>query len=195
MSQNPNSPTPEKWMEYLQGKLPETEILDMESYIKTHGVPKELSTLESYSADDSFIKDVRKTAQNQNREDLDSLGFDAWKQSVALHPPDSDVKRLLEAWHELQPDLFGPIPKNGARLGHYKLLENVSLSRMGRVYKGLDNRNGNLVAIKLPPDDLTHNTLERFNREIQVARQFDHPHIITVIDELQYRGMPVYVMP
>ena len=80
-------------------------------------------------------------------------------------------------------------------LGRYKLLENVSLSRMGRVYKGSDNLNGQLVAIKFPPDDLSNNTLERFNREIQVARQFDHPHIITVIDELQYRGMPVYVMP
>ena len=195
MSQNPKSPTPEKWMEYLQGKLPEPESLEIESYIKTHGIPKELATLESNSADDSFINDVRKTALNQNRDDLDSLGFDAWKQSVALHPHDSDVKRLLEAWYELQPDLFGPTPKNGTMIGRYKLLENVSLSRMGRVYKGLDKLNGNLVAIKFPPDDLSNNTIERFNREIQVARQFDHPHIITVIDELQYRGMPVYVMP
>ena len=35
MSQNPKSPTPEKWMEYLQGKLPEPESLEIESYIKT----------------------------------------------------------------------------------------------------------------------------------------------------------------
>ncbi len=67
---------------------------------------------------------------------------------------------------------------------------------MGTVYLALDRKHGRKVAIKvLPPDVAAAVGPERFLREIRIAAQLSHPHILPLHDSGQAAGILYYVMP
>jgi hypothetical protein len=67
---------------------------------------------------------------------------------------------------------------------------------MGTVYLALDRKHGRRVALKiLPPDLAAALGPERFLREIQIAAQLNHPHILPLYDSGQAAGFLYYVMP
>jgi len=67
---------------------------------------------------------------------------------------------------------------------------------MSRVFVGLETALGRRVVIKvLPPELAAGISLDRFRREIQVAAQLQHPHIVPVLSTGEADGLLYYAMP
>jgi serine/threonine-protein kinase len=78
----------------------------------------------------------------------------------------------------------------------YAVERELGRGGMGTVYLALDRKHGRRVAIKvLPPDLAAALGPERFLREIRIAAQLSHPHILPLHDSGQAAGTLYYVMP
>jgi len=84
----------------------------------------------------------------------------------------------------------------GRSLGHYRVGEEISRGGMGVVYRATDTRLNRDVALKVLPDDLTHDPdrRRRFLTEAQAASALEHPHIAVIhgvdeVDGLAYIAM------
>jgi serine/threonine-protein kinase len=82
-----------------------------------------------------------------------------------------------------------------ARLGRYELVEEIGKGAMGVVYRGRDPRINREVALKAISlaDEFEGNELEqarqRFFREAEMAGRLSHPHIVTIYDAGEDRGI------
>src|SRR5436190_786142 len=88
-----------------------------------------------------------------------------------------------------------------AQLEHH-LASTYSLERelggggMSRVFVASDKALGRRVVIKVLPPELAEGvSVDRFKREIQLAAQLQHPHILGVISAGEVDGLPYYTMP
>ena len=67
---------------------------------------------------------------------------------------------------------------------------------MSRVFVATERALGRKVVIKvLPPELMEGVSVDRFKREIQVAAQLQHPHVLGVLSAGEANGMPYYTMP
>src|SRR5262245_58433695 len=67
---------------------------------------------------------------------------------------------------------------------------------MSRVFSATETALGRKVVVKvLPPERAQVVSVERFKREIQVAAQLQHPHIVPVLTAGEMDGLPYYTMP
>jgi pimeloyl-ACP methyl ester carboxylesterase len=67
---------------------------------------------------------------------------------------------------------------------------------MGEVYRCLDTRHHRFVAVKVLRQDVSSLVgAERFLREIRIAAQLTHPHILPLVDSGEADGVLFYVMP
>ena len=85
---------------------------------------------------------------------------------------------------------------SGTKLGPYEISAPLGAGGMGEVYRALDTRHDRSVAVKVLRQDVS--TLvgaERFLREIRIAAQLTHPHILPLIDSGEAGGALFYVMP
>src|SRR5204863_8170510 len=66
----------------------------------------------------------------------------------------------------------------------YELVEELGRGAMGIVYKAKDNELGEMVALKILPDNLTQNpeAVGRFKSEARSARRLAHPNIVRIHD-------------
>jgi eukaryotic-like serine/threonine-protein kinase len=71
----------------------------------------------------------------------------------------------------------------GEKLDQYQLTEVIARSGMASIFKAIDERNGNTVAIKVPYVQFESDVVfySRFQREEEVGRRLDNPHIIKVL--------------
>ena len=192
MSSRPDSPSPEKWLEYQRGTLSESESRLIEAYVEAHGVPPELAALRPDSADDSLVNQLRQLGAGP----LDNtIRLNVLHAAENVKATPGEVDQLMKLFPDLGENFISDASIDVSEIGHYQIIANVSRSRMGRVYRGVDKRTGAAVALKFPPEVLSQRTLERFHREIAVTRRLKHPRIVTMVDELQFRSLPVYVMP
>jgi serine/threonine-protein kinase len=78
----------------------------------------------------------------------------------------------------------------------YKITERLGEGGMGEVYKALDERTDQQVAVKFLARQWLANpeVLERFHREAETLRQLDHPNIVKFIDAFEHEGQYVIVM-
>ncbi len=84
----------------------------------------------------------------------------------------------------------------GTHLGPYEIIAPLGAGGMGEVYQARDVRHDRLVAVKvLRSDACLVNGAERFLREIRIAAQLTHPHILPLIDSGESGGVLFYVMP
>jgi len=76
---------------------------------------------------------------------------------------------------------FGP---GDTLAGRYRIALQVGKGGMGDVYRAYDLELGQEVALKFLPADLQSDTtrLERFRREVRIARQVAHPNVCRVYD-------------
>jgi len=87
---------------------------------------------------------------------------------------------------------------NGASLllGSYVVLERLGAGGMGNVFKARHQKLGRVVALKVIHRDKLNNpaVVKRFEREIRVAGQLDHPNIVHAYDAEEVNGAKVLVM-
>ena len=81
-------------------------------------------------------------------------------------------------------------------LGSYVVLEQLGSGGMGNVLKARHQKLGRIVALKIIHRDKLNNpaVVKRFLREIRVAAQLDHPHIVHAYDAEEVNGAKVLVM-
>ena len=84
----------------------------------------------------------------------------------------------------------------GQNLGQYEIVEEIARGGMATVYRARQKSIGRDVAIKVLPAKFTHDKtfIERFNREVEVISQLQHPHILPIYDFGEYEEMPYIVM-
>ena len=72
---------------------------------------------------------------------------------------------------------------SGTRLGPYEITAPLGAGGMGEVYQARDARHDRVVAIKVfSQEKSSPEGAERFFREIRIAAQLTHPHILPLID-------------
>src|SRR5215469_13363172 len=85
---------------------------------------------------------------------------------------------------------------SGTKLGPYEISGPLGAGGMGEVYRALDRRHDRAVAVKVLRQDVGALVgAERFLREIRIAAQLTHPHILPLIDSGEAGGALFYVMP
>ncbi len=67
---------------------------------------------------------------------------------------------------------------------------------MSRVFVAHESALGRKVVVKvLPPDMAAAVNIDRFRREIQLAAQLQHPHIVPLLSAGETQGLPYFTMP
>ncbi len=78
----------------------------------------------------------------------------------------------------------------------YDIERELSGGGMSRVFVATERALGRRVVIKvLPPDLAAGVNMERFRREIQLAAQLHHPHIVPLLSTGEGDGILYYTMP
>ncbi len=74
-----------------------------------------------------------------------------------------------------------PLP---TKIGPYKVVAEVGVGGLGRVFRGIDERNGQSVAIKILHDKYARNSkfLGIFHRELLIVSSLHHKHIVSYLD-------------
>ena len=82
----------------------------------------------------------------------------------------------------------------GDRLDHYQIEGVADRTGSASVFRGIDLRTSNRVAIKIPDPEMETDPVfyERFQREEEIGRSLDHPGILKVIADEQ-RSQPYLV--
>src|SRR5690348_8930865 len=75
--------------------------------------------------------------------------------------------------------------------GGYRLSERLGSGGMGVVYRAIHEASGRTVAIKLLRQGAAD---RRFREEGRVLARLDHPGLVSVLDEGEYRGRPFLVL-
>ena len=87
-------------------------------------------------------------------------------------------------------DSTGASDLTGMRFGYVRIQSRLGQGGMGRVYRGVDERLGRPVALKvLRPELASQSTMvRRLKREAQLLSQLQHPAICQLYDVLQVQG-------
>jgi serine/threonine protein kinase len=147
------------------------------------------AALERSQADRAaFLDEVCGTAQADIRREVEAL--------IAAHQ-ESDTFLETPASAMAAPPTPRPIgPAEGETLGPYRVLRILGRGGMATVYLARDLRHRRSVALKVLHPDLAHALgPERFLREIEVAANLSHPHILPLHDSGEVAGLLYYVMP
>lgn len=94
--------------------------------------------------------------------------------------------------------MTGPVPESlsGALADRYRIDRAIGQGGMATVYQATDIKHGRRVAVKVLRSDLAASVgTDRFLREITIAAQLQHPHILLLIDSGEAGGHLYYVMP
>jgi Tol biopolymer transport system component/tRNA A-37 threonylcarbamoyl transferase component Bud32 len=113
-----------------------------------------------------------------------------------------------EGWSEAgQFVIFGAMTRDASRPAepytptvalakHYRVERELGAGGMATVYLAEDLKHHRKVAVKVLRRDLAESLgAERFLREIRIAAQLQHPHIVGLLDSGEVDGSLYYVMP
>ncbi|MCS7047154.1 MAG: serine/threonine protein kinase, partial [Gemmataceae bacterium] len=84
----------------------------------------------------------------------------------------------------------------GKKLGPFLVDKQLGAGAMGTVYRASHEKTGKYVAIKLIAASLAGNeqAVARFEREIAILKQLDHPNIIKYVGSGRWHKTPFYIM-
>ena len=78
----------------------------------------------------------------------------------------------------------------------YSIQEELGGGGMSRVFVAEERALGRRVVVKVLPPELSGGVnMDRFRREIRLAAQLQHPHIVPVLTAGELGGIPYYTMP
>jgi serine/threonine-protein kinase len=82
-------------------------------------------------------------------------------------------------------------PVEGDRVGSYRIDSLLAVGGMGRVYHALGD-DGNEVTLKLIKPQLARDQVfrRRFEREVRIAEQIVHPHLVPLVEAGEHNGVP-----
>ena len=74
--------------------------------------------------------------------------------------------------------------------GRYQIIEELGHGGMGRVYRALDKKLNEEIALKLVRPEIAsdRSTLERFHNELKLARKISHPHVGRMYELMEEKG-------
>ena len=74
--------------------------------------------------------------------------------------------------------------------GRYQIIEELGHGGMGRVYRALDKKLNEEVALKLVRPEIAadRSTLERFHNELKLARKISHPNVGRMYELMEEKG-------
>jgi serine/threonine-protein kinase len=74
--------------------------------------------------------------------------------------------------------------------GRYQIIEELGHGGMGRIYRALDKKLNEEVALKLVRPEIAadRSTLERFHNELKLARKISHPHVGRMYELMEEAG-------
>src|SRR6266446_202371 len=84
----------------------------------------------------------------------------------------------------------------GQKIGPFVIGKELGSGAMGTVYRGIHQRTGKKVAIKFMSPSLGGNerSLARFEREVAILKQLNHPNIVRSFGASKFHGIPYYAM-
>jgi serine/threonine-protein kinase len=90
-----------------------------------------------------------------------------------------------------------PVPPEiaSALSAKYRLVDLIGQGGMAQVYLAVDSRHARKVAVKFLNGPRDADSVGRFLREVRIAAQLSHPHILPVFDSGEAGGILYYVMP
>src|SRR2546427_8251401 len=92
------------------------------------------------------------------------------------------------------PDTFQRVAE--ALAGRYRVERELGAGGMATVYLAFDLKHHRKVAVKvLRPELAATLGADRFTQEIETVAQFQHPHILPLLDSGEASGFLYYVMP
>src|SRR6516225_3209717 len=82
------------------------------------------------------------------------------------------------------------------KIGPFLIEKELGSGAMGTVYRATHQKSGQKVAVKFMSPSLGGNerSLARFEREITILKQLNHPNIVRCFGSSKYNGMPYYAM-
>jgi eukaryotic-like serine/threonine-protein kinase len=84
----------------------------------------------------------------------------------------------------------------GQKIGPFLIEKELGSGAMGTVYRATHQKSGQKVAVKFMSPSLGGNerSLARFEREITILKQLNHPNIVRCFGASKYNGTPYYAM-
>ena len=81
-------------------------------------------------------------------------------------------------------------------IGPYRVLETIGSGGVGTVYRAIDRRNGEAIALKLLSTGpaLDPRAARRLAREFETLYELSHPNVVKVFDTGVYQGYPYLAM-
>lgn len=97
---------------------------------------------------------------------------------------------MSEQTNQPKDDLIGKV------LGQYEILEEIGRGGMATVYRARQLSINRVVAVKVLPPALLHDSgfFERFEREVDVVAHLEHPHILPIYDYGKAESLPYIAM-
>src|SRR2546423_1145907 len=78
----------------------------------------------------------------------------------------------------------------------YTLEKEITGAGMSRVFVARDETLGRKIVVKVLPEEMAASVnVQRFRREIQLAAQLQHPHIVPLLSAGEMNGLPYFTMP
>jgi serine/threonine-protein kinase len=87
-------------------------------------------------------------------------------------------------------------PLIGEKLGSYRIESVIGSGAMGVVYRGTNEKNGRIAAVKVVNTEYAQGSKirDRFDREAEILQQFRHPSIVRFLAVGRYRGTSYIAM-
>src|SRR5262245_4242276 len=113
------------------------------------------------------------------------MGTSADDDTVSARPPQVEAQRHAAATRA-----------GGVIAGRYRIIDWLGEGGMGTVYRARDDILGEQVAVKLMRRELADDaaSLDRFRREVKLARRISHKHVARVFDIGDHEREPFLVM-
>jgi hypothetical protein len=142
-------------------------------------------------------------AHDREGDDLEAFLLEQCGDNDALH---QEVRRRLEVGEQERIVLRSSGDKATGKLLHpqagreivpdFYFLDELGRGGMGIVYKVWQRSLGRECALKMPGNEIQHETgtLDRFQREAMMAARLKHPHIVEIYQVGEHEGQPFFVM-